>query len=124
MEMAAGGMRPMSRELKLLNLVCIIIALGFVAFAVLNALFSPQLFTTDNLFVTVVCLVMALMFVASPMLHLKAEGKLPIPFQKRLARKAAAREMGSSTPPLLDAKGRAVPPDVRSMVAQMKQRRP
>jgi hypothetical protein len=114
----------MSRELKLLNLVCIIIALGFVAFAVLNALFSPQLFTTDNLFVTVVCLVMALMFVASPMLHLKAEGRLPIPFQKRLARKAAAREMGSATPPLLDAKGRAVPPDVRSMVAQMKQKRP
>lgn len=124
MEMAASGMKPMSRELKLLNLVCILVALGFIVFAVLNALFSPQLFTTDNLFVTVVCLVMALMFVASPMLQLKSEGKLPIPFQKRLARRAAAKQIASANPPLLDAKGRAVPPDVRSMVEQMKQKRP
>ncbi len=124
MDTTAGEMKSMSRELKLLNLVCIIVALGFVAFAVINALLSPQLFTTDNLFVTIVCLVMALMFVASPLLHLKSEGKLPIPFQQRLARRAAAKEMSSSNPPLLDAKGRAVPPDVRSMVAQMKQKRP
>ena len=123
MEMAAGGMKSMSRELKLLNLVCILVAIGFIAFAVLNALFSPQLMTTDNLFVTMVCLVMALMFVAGPMLQLKSEGKLPIPFQKRLARRAAAKEMAAANPPLLDAKGRAVPPDVRSMVTQMKQKR-
>ena len=124
METTAGEMRSMSRELKLLNLVCILVALGFIVFAVLNALFSPQLFTTDNLFVTVVCLVMALVFVASPMLHLKSDGKLPIPFQKRLARRAAAKEMAAANPPLLDAKGRAVPADVRSMVAQMQQKRP
>ena len=122
METAAGNMKSMSRELKLLNLICILIAIGFIAFAVLNALFSPQLMTTDNLFVTLVCLVMALMFVAGPLLQLKSEGKLPIPFQKRLAQRAAAKEMAASNPPLLDAKGRAVPPDVRSMVNQMKQK--
>ena len=123
MEMAAGEMKSTSRELKLLNLVCILVALGFIAFAVLNALFSPQLMTTDNLFVTMVCMVMALMFVAGPLLQMKSEGKLPIPFQKRLARRVAAKEMAASNPPLLDAKGRAVPPDVRSMMAQMKQKR-
>jgi len=123
MEMAAGEMKSTNRELKLLNLVCILVAVGFIAFAVLNALFSPQLMTTDNLFVTVVCLVMALMFVAGPVLQLKSEGKLPIPFQKRLARRAAAKEMAASNPPLLDARGRAVPPDVRSMMTQMKQKR-
>ena len=42
----------------------------------------------------------------------------------RLAQRAAAKEMAASNPPLLDAKGRAVPPDVRSMVNQMKQNRP
>ncbi len=124
MEMAAGEIKSMSKELKLLNLVCILVAIGFIAFAVLNALFSPQLMTTDNLFVTIVCLVMALMFVAGPILQLKSEGKLPIPFQKRLARRASAKEMAAVNPPLLDAKGRAVPADVRSMMAQMKQKRP
>jgi hypothetical protein len=123
--MANTDTRSMNSELKLLNLICIIIALGFLALIVLNALFSPQLITTDNLFVTMVCLVMALMFGAIPLLQLHSEGKLPIPFQKRLARRAeAAKIAASGTPPLLDAKGRAVPPDVRSMVANMKQKQP
>ncbi len=123
--MATTQSRSMKSELKLLNLICVIIALGFLAMIVLNALFSPQLLTTDNLFVTMVCLVMALMFGVNPLLHLHSEGKLPIPFQKRLARRAeAAKVAASTTPPLLDAKGRAVPPDVRSMVANMKQKQP
>jgi hypothetical protein len=53
---------------------------------------------------------------------------LPIPFQKRGAVKAAATEWGARalppTAPLLDAKGRAVPPDVKSMVENMKQKQP
>ncbi|MEK6282679.1 MAG: hypothetical protein AABN95_20150 [Acidobacteriota bacterium] len=122
--MATTETRSMTTELKLLNLICIIIALGFIALAALNALFSPQLITTDNLFVTMVCLVMALLFAANPLLYLKSEGKLPIPFQKRLSRRSAAQVPASTTPPLLDAKGRAVPPDVRSMVANMKQKQP
>jgi hypothetical protein len=117
----------MKREAKVLNIVCIIAALGFVALAVLNALTSPSFLTTDNLFVTMVCMLLALMFAVNPLLYLKDEGRLPIPFQKRDALKEQAAERGvlpQSAPPLLDAKGRAVPPDVRSMVANMKQKQP
>jgi hypothetical protein len=117
----------MKREAEILNIVCIIAALGFVALAVLNALTSPSFLTTDNLFVTMVCMLMALMFAVNPLLYLKEEGRLPIPFRKEKALKAPAAERGSlpqSAPPLLDAKGRAVPPDVRSMVANMKQKQP
>ena len=113
----------MKREATLLNLICIVAALGFVALAVLNALLSASFLTTDNLFVTMVCLLMALMFVVNPLLYLKDEGRLPIPFQKRRALKAAAETGGRALPqsaPLLDAKGRAVPPDVKSMMANMK----
>ena len=118
----------MKREATLLNLICIIAALGFVALAVLNALLSASFLTTDNLFVTMVCLLMALMFAVNPLLYLKDEGRLPIPFQKRRALKAAAAETGGralpQSAPLLDAKGRAVPPDVKSMMANMKQKQP
>lgn len=127
----------MKREAILLNLVCIIAALVFVGLAVFNALTSVSFLTTDNLFVTLVCLLMALLFVVNPLLYLKDEGRLPIPFLKRNAlpaqTAAAGRALSSSSPsspqspsspPLLDAKGRAVPPDVKSMVANMKQKQP
>lgn len=121
-----SGNRAMKSELRLLNLFCFIAAFAFIALAVLNAIFSGQFLTTDNLFITMVCLVMALMFAVNPLLQLHSEGRLPIPFQKRFAgQKAAAGAMaGSTAPPLLDAKGRAVPPDVRSMVANMRQAQP
>ncbi|HET6890354.1 MAG TPA: hypothetical protein VFH31_04570 [Pyrinomonadaceae bacterium] len=110
----------MKRELGLLNAICIIVAVLFIGFAVLNALFlSNQFFTTDNLFVTMVCMMMALMFIANPLLYLKSEGRLPIPFVKRLRRTETAQLAGVS-PPLLDARGRAVPPDVSAMLARMK----
>lgn len=115
----------MNRELTLLNLICLVVALGFLVLAVLVAVLSPSLFTTDTLFVIAVCLVMSLMFGVNPLFYLKSEGKLPVPFQKRLARRAAAKELAASArPPLLDAKGRAVPADVTSMVARMKQKQP
>ena len=126
MEVSETGF--MKREATLLNLVCLIAALGFVALAVLNALLSASFLTTDNLFVTMVCMLMALMFIVNPLLYLRDEGKLPIPFQKGRALKAAAVESsGRALPqstPLLDAKGRAVPPDVKSMMANMKQKQP
>ena len=116
----------MKREATILNIICVIAALAFIALAVLNAVTSFSFMTTDNLFVTVVCLVMALMFAANPLLYLKDEGRLPIPFQKRKALNASAAEAGSRAlppaTPLLDAKGRAVPPDVKSMVNRMKPR--
>jgi len=126
MEISESGF--MKREATLLNLICVVAALGFVALAVLNALFSGSFLTTDNLFVTMVCLLMALMFAVNPLLYLKDEGKLPIPFRKGKALKATTTEAGGRAlppaAPLLDAKGRAVPPDVKSMVANMKQKQP
>jgi hypothetical protein len=126
MELSGTGF--MKREAALLNLICIIVALVFVALAVLNALLSASFLTTDNLFVTMVCMLMALLFAVNPLLYLKDEGRLPIPFQKRKALKPVAVAAGGRalppSEPLLDAKGRAVPPDVKSMMANMKQKQP
>jgi len=110
----------MKNELRLLNLLCIVAALGFIGFAVLNAFLSGEFLSTDNLFVTLVCLVMALMFAVNPLLYLKSEGRLPLPFVKRSS-STSAELAASSSPPLLDAKGRPVPPDVRGLVTQMGQ---
>ncbi len=118
----------MRKELGLLNIVCIIVAAVFLGLAVLNALTSPELLTTDNLFVTMVCLVMALMFGVNPLLYLKSEGRLPIPFAKRLGLSqpkvqggAPAARIAANTPALLDSKGRPVPPDVRQIAAKLAQ---
>src|SRR6266404_1914549 len=115
----------MNMELRLLNLFCIVAAILFLAFIVVNAITSAsvgELLSTDNLFITVVCLLMALIFAVNPLLYLKSEGKLPIPFSKKNpSSQAQISGTSSSTPPLLDAKGRAVPPDVRALVSQMAQ---
>ncbi len=116
----AAEVRLMKNELGLLNLVCVLLAITFVGLAVLNAILSGDFLTTDNLFVTMVCLVMALMFAVNPLLYLRSEGKLPVPFLKRTDAEPTSVG-GSSTPPLLDARGRAVPADVRAMVANMQQ---
>jgi len=115
-----GGTKVMKSEARLLNLICIVAAILFVALAVLNAILSGSFLTTDNLFVTMVCLLMALVFAANPLLYLKDEGKLPIPFRKEAA--VNKPQLAGGAPPMLDAKGREVPADVRSMVANMKQK--
>ena len=104
----------MSKELKILNFLCLLVALAFLALAIWSALASGDFFTTDNLFIIVVSLVMALLFAINPILYLKAEGRLPVPFMKRSIEAPAG-----GAPPLLDAKGRAVPPDVRAIVARL-----
>lgn len=112
----------MNRELGLLNLICVVAALLFLVLIVVNALTSGDVLSTDNLFVTTVGLLMALMFAVNPLLYLKSEGRLPIPFSKKNpSSQAQISGTSSSTPPLLDAKGRAVPPDVRAIVSQMGQ---
>jgi hypothetical protein len=116
----------MSKELKLLNFVCIVVALAFLAMSVISALLSGDFLSIDNLFIIVVSLVMALLFAINPLLYLKSEGRLPVPFMKRSVPAPAANagqtaQIRSSTPPLLDAKGRAVPPDVKAMMARMRQ---
>ena len=114
----------MRKELGLLNIICIFVALGFLGMAVVSVIASGDFLTTDNLFIITVSLVMALMFVVSPLLYLKSEGRLPVPFiKKSIAAPAANDEWGQvrsqAAPPLLDAKGRAVPPDVRAIVSRM-----
>ena len=115
----------MGKEVKLLNLVSVLAALGFIAFAVFTALFYPPLLSIDNLFIISVCMIMALVFMFIPLLYLKDEGRLPIPFAKRLERRATPTALASASgPPLLDAKGRAMPADVKSMVANMGVKQP
>jgi hypothetical protein len=116
--MAVSEVRLMKRELGLLNAICILLGLVFLGLAVWTALFSPEFFTTDNLFFISVCLVMALIFLVNPLLYLQSEGRLPIPFTKRSPRREVGQAVGSE-PPLLDARGRAVPPDVKSILARM-----
>jgi len=117
----------MKRELGLLNALCIGAAILFIGLALLNAITSGEFLTTDNLFITLVCLVMALMFAIIPLLYLRSEGRLPIPFlnkapdsitetsspQQRAVKPAAA------APALLDSKGRPVPHDVRQIVSNL-----
>ena len=115
----------MKRELGLLNLICILVALGFLAMAIISVFDSGDFFTTDNLFIITVSLVMALMFAINPLLYLKSEGRLPVPFMKKSVTAAPNSEWGqirSSAPPLLDAKGRAVPPDVKAIVSRLGKR--
>ena len=115
----------MSKELKILNFLCLLVALGFLLLAIWSALGSGDFFTTDNLFIIAVSLVMALLFAINPLLYLKSQGQLPIPFMKRsiAAPAGSAGEWGAiratAPPPLLDAKGRAVPPDVRAIVSRL-----
>jgi len=124
----------MSKELRLLNFLCILAALGFLAIAVISALSSGDFLTTDNLFIITVCLVMALLFAINPLLYMRSQGKLPLPFVGRKAAPAVSGgnssaaavagrsdwgQLRSTAPPLLDAKGRAVPPDVKAMVSRM-----
>ena len=115
----------MRRELGLLNIICIFVAFGFLVLAGISVISSGDFLTIDNLFIITVSLVMALMFIVSPLLYLKSEGRLPIPGMKKpLAAPAGGGDWGTikshaPAPPLLDAKGRAVPPDVRAIVSQM-----
>jgi hypothetical protein len=125
----------MRKELGLLNLICILVALAFLALAIISVLSSGDFLTIDNLFIITVSLVMALLFAVNPLLYLKSEGKLPLPFVKRTPSALPASQtsqsvwgaqhstaqLPASTPPMLDAKGRAVPPDVKAMMNRMKQ---
>jgi len=114
----------MRRELGLLNIICIFVAFGFLVLAGISVISSGDFLTIDNLFIITVSLVMALMFIVSPLLYLKSEGRLPLPGMKKSVAAPAGGDWGqvkshAPAPPLLDAKGRAVPADVRAIVSQM-----
>ena len=122
----------MKNEQRLLNLICVIAALGLFAFVGYNFIAAGAVISTDGLFFTVVPLVIALSLLAMP-----AQEFLTQRLEKRrLARgedvkptaaalKQAARA-ASTVPPALklppalkDTRGRALPPDVNRMVAEM-----
>jgi len=117
----------MRKELGLLNIICLLIVLGFLAMAAVSVLGSGDFLTIDNLFIITVCLVMALMFAVPFLIYLYQQGKLP--FMKRKAAPAlhatswgatgSTQVRPATTPPLLDAKGRAVPPDVKAIMNRM-----
>src|SRR6185369_4592346 len=113
----------MKRELGLLNFICLLVALGFLVMAIISVINSGDFLTIDNLFIITVSLVMALLFAINPLLYLKSEGRLPLPFVKRTEVAGRAGEWGAvraaTAPPLLDAKGRAVPPDVKAIVSRL-----
>lgn len=121
----------MRKELGLLNIICILVAFAFLALAIISVLSSGDFLTIDNLFIITVSLVMALLFALMPLMYLKSEGKLPLPFVKRSpaspsqqavwGAQHSSAQLPASTPPMLDAKGRAVPPDVKAMMNRMKQ---
>ena len=111
----------MSKELGILNLFCLLAAVVFLALIVVTALTSGDILTTDTLFIMTICLVMAVMFAASPLLYLKSEGKLPVAGMKKVVASTggSAGQIAASSPPLLDAKGRAMPPDVKAIVNKL-----
>ena len=129
---AATQRFPMKNEQRLLNLICLIAALGLFAFVGYNLFAAGAVISTDGLFFTVVPIVIALSFLAVP-----AQEFLSQRFEKRrIARgeevkptAAAAKQMARAAgtvppalklpPALKDARGRAMPPDVNRMVAEM-----
>jgi hypothetical protein len=121
----------MKREESLLNLICVIGAAGFFALIAYDLFAGGSIISTDGLFFIVVPLVFALSFLAVPGMEF---------LSRRLEKRAAAgggsapqlaaagggsasrlaAGGGHNIPALKDAKGRAMPPDVNRMVAQMK----
>jgi hypothetical protein len=125
----------MKNENLLLNVVCIVMALGFMGLAGLSYLSSGNFISTDNLFFSSVCGLMALVFLLIPFASF---------MEARKARKAPTAEQAAAGAPALkgarggaaaapaalrapvrfadavDARGRPIPPDVARMVEFMK----
>jgi cytochrome c oxidase subunit 4 len=91
----------MSKQLKFLNFICALAALGFLVAIVVTAATAGDILTTDTLFIMVVCLVMAAMFAASPLLYLKSEGRLPLPGMKKLGAAGTAGQLIAAEEPAL-----------------------
>lgn len=89
----------MSKQVKILNLLCLVAAAALFAGIVVTAATAGDILTIDTLFIMTVCLVMMLLFLASPLLLLKSEGKLPLPGMKKLtpATNEAAQLSGDVT---------------------------
>src|SRR6185503_17559778 len=119
------------KEQRLLNLICVVGALLLFAFVAYNFLSAGSILSTDGLFFTVVPTLIALTFLAVPAQEILMR-KLE---QRKLAKGELTSPSGSparipmssggtlvalrTAPALKDARGRALPPDVNRMVAEM-----
>ncbi len=119
------------KEQRLLGLICIVGAVLLLAFVAYNLLAAGTIISTDGLFFTVVPTMIALTFLAVPgqeFLMRKIEqrkiAKGELPASSGSAARIPAGAKGApaalrSAPALKDARGRAMPPDVNRMVAEM-----
>ena len=123
----------MKNEQRLLNLICVIAALGLFAFVAYNFIAAGTVISTDGLFFTVVPIVIALSFLAVPAQEILTrrlekrriargeEVKPTAAAAKQAARAASTVPAALKLPPALkDVRGRAMPPDVNRMVAEMR----
>lgn len=119
----------MKREETLLNLVCLLTAAGFLALVVYNLFAAGSIISTDGLFMIVVPMVLALPFLLVPAKKVIAGrlekralkgGNAPrqVSAGSSLATTAAAPAL-KSAPALTDTRGRAMPPDVNRIMAEM-----
>jgi hypothetical protein len=122
----------MKNEQRLLTLICFIAALGLFAFVGYNFIAAGSVISTDGLFFTVVPIVIALGFLAVPAQEFLTrrlekrriargeEVKPTAAAAKQAARAASTVPAALKLPPALkDVRGRAMPPDVNRMVAEM-----
>ena len=119
-------------EQRVLNLICVIAAVALFAFIAYNLFSAGSIISTDGLFFTVVPLVIALSFLAVPAQQMltdrleerriaKGEVVTPSGSAARIAAPTAGKPSAlQSAPALKDTRGRAMPPDVNRMVADMK----
>ena len=126
----------MEKEQRLLNLICVIAALGLFAFVAYTFFAAGAVISTDGLFFTVVPTVIAICFLAVPLqpIVMRRVAKLlgtedetvtaAAPAGRAAVRGATVGAVGAApvlkaAPVLRDPKGRALPPDVNRMVAEM-----
>ena len=119
----------MKREETLLTLLCLVTAGGFLALVLYNLFAAGSIITTDGLFMIVVPMVLALPFLLVPagkvvvkQLEKRAikSGKAPPQVGAGSSAPATAAPALKSAPALTDTKGRAMPPDVNRLMAEMK----
>ena len=129
----------MRNEQRVLNLICVVAALALLALVGYNFLAAGAVMSTDGLFFAVVPTFIAICFLAVPLqpIVLRRMAKLLGTGDETVAG-AAPAVVGSKTafggtvvsagrpaaalkswPALKDKKGRALPPDVNRMVAEM-----
>ena len=126
----------MEKEQRLLNLICVVAALGLFAFVAYTVFAAGAVISTDGLFFIVVPTVIAICFLAVPLqpivmgrvaklLGTEYESGAPAVVGSKTAVGGTVVSPGrppavlKSAPALRDPKGRLLPPDVNRMVAEM-----